>query len=63
MDQLETATRQLFTEYPQYARGQPVFVFSESYGGKYVPELATRLLAGNKAGAKPAVNLYAAARS
>ena len=33
--------------YPRYA-SNPLYVSSESYGGHFVPELATRILAGNR---------------
>jgi len=43
MDQLAVAVRGILSEHSQYSK-LPLFLFSESYGGKYVPELATRLL-------------------
>jgi carboxypeptidase C (cathepsin A) len=58
LDQLYTGIRMLLSEenLPQFAK-LPFFIFSESYGGHYVPELATRILAGNGAGMTPKVNL------
>merc|ERR1712166_373629 len=44
MDQLAAGVRAIFGSHQQYS-GLPVYLFSESYGGKYVPELAVRLLA------------------
>jgi len=35
------------TQFPQYSK-QPFFVTGESYGGHYVPTVATRILTGNK---------------
>ena len=55
-DQLEAAVRDLFRQFPEYA-AQPLFISSESYGGHYVPELATRVVANNRAGKLPPLNL------
>jgi len=37
----------LFAKYPQFG-GNPFFIFGESYGGKYVPWLASTILASNQ---------------
>ena len=54
MDQLASALNQILhiPEGKDYSK-LPLFLFSESYGGKYVPELAVRLLDGDY----PNVNL------
>lgn len=51
MDQLSGGIRKLLHSTPcEKYIGLPLYVFSESYGGHYVPELATRILEGNRDG-------------
>eukprot|EP01111_Echinosteliopsis_oligospora_P005467 TRINITY_DN1881_c0_g1_i1.p1 TRINITY_DN1881_c0_g1~~TRINITY_DN1881_c0_g1_i1.p1 ORF type:complete len:459 (-),score=135.72 TRINITY_DN1881_c0_g1_i1:75-1451(-) len=45
-----------FQQYPQFAKN-PFFVTGESYGGHYVPNLAKRILDGNKANPPLQINL------
>lgn len=46
MDQLHHALRIFFQRYPQLAK-KPLYLAGESYAGKYLPQLAIRILAGN----------------
>ncbi|HHF7348657.1 TPA: S10 family peptidase [Legionella feeleii] len=46
MDQLYHALKLFFQRYPQFA-AQPFYLAGESYAGKYLPQLAIRILDGN----------------
>ena len=54
-EQLYFGLQQFFQRWPEY-RALDFYIFSESFGGHYVPRLATAVLAGNQRG-EPAINL------
>lgn len=47
MDQLYQALLTFFVRHPELAK-RPLFLAGQSYAGKFLPKLATRILAGNK---------------
>lgn len=53
---LDVFVRGFLSAHPALAR-RPVYISGESYGGHYVPQLATALLDGNSAGKTPTVPL------
>eukprot|EP01127_Copromyxa_protea_P008024 TRINITY_DN1827_c0_g1_i2.p1 TRINITY_DN1827_c0_g1~~TRINITY_DN1827_c0_g1_i2.p1 ORF type:complete len:344 (+),score=88.46 TRINITY_DN1827_c0_g1_i2:311-1342(+) len=53
---MKTFLDKFFETYPQYAN-LPFYVVGESYGGKYVPTIATMILRENKAHPERALNL------
>lgn len=55
MDQLYYAVRSFFHRYPQLSHS-PFYLAGESYAGKYLPQLALRILEGNKT-ANTGINL------
>lgn len=50
------ALLQFFARYPQYA-GRPFYITGESYGGHYVPTLATAIIAYNAANPGSPINM------
>jgi len=48
IDQLYQALQLFFTRFPELA-SRPFYIAGESYAGKYIPQLATRILADNNA--------------
>ncbi|KAL4193068.1 hypothetical protein AMTRI_Chr06g197490 [Amborella trichopoda] len=44
-----------FEQYPEFI-GNPFYISGESYGGVYVPTLASEIVKGIETGAKPAIN-------
>jgi carboxypeptidase D len=44
--------------YPHLSK-QPFYIAGESFGGQYVPQLATDIVRENKAGVQPHINLVA----
>jgi cathepsin A (carboxypeptidase C) len=47
---------EFFAAHPEYANND-FYVFGESYGGHYAPNVAYRILEGNQAGVNPKINL------
>eukprot|EP00033_Pygsuia_biforma_P002605 GCRY01002883.1.p1 GENE.GCRY01002883.1~~GCRY01002883.1.p1 ORF type:complete len:430 (-),score=61.35 GCRY01002883.1:73-1362(-) len=47
-DVMWLALQQFFHQYPEF-KNNPFFITGESYGGKYIPALAQRILEGNQA--------------
>ncbi|WP_133128690.1 S10 family serine carboxypeptidase-like protein [Legionella nagasakiensis] len=49
MDQLHHAVKFFFAKYPEWA-SRPLYLAGESYAGKYLPQLAVRILSDNQSG-------------